>query len=100
MILGILHSFPIYLELTLFFQKTSFLVFQTFRELRDSKKGKVREHGSEFSRRTQWDKIEDQEPDQLGDRGSHAAPVPGRVRSPSFALVAPMPWIFVPLAPS
>ena len=100
MILGIFHSFPIYLELTLFFQKTSFLVFQTFRELRDSKKGKVREHGSEFSRRTQWDKNEDQKPNQLGDRGPHAAPVPGRVGPPLFPLGAPLPSIFLPMASS
>ena len=73
MILGIFHSFPIYLELTLFFQKTSFLVFQTFRELRDSKKGKAKEHGSEFSRRTQWAQNEGQKPNQLEMRGPHAA---------------------------
>ena len=96
MILGILHSFPIYLELTLFFQKTSFLVFQTFRELRDSKKGKVKEHGSEFSRRTQWDQIEDQKPNRLEDRGSHAAKTLGRVGPPLFPLEAPLPSIFSP----
>ena len=74
MILGIFHSFSIYLELTLFFfQKTSFLVFQTFRELRDSKKGKAKEHSSEFSRRTQWAQNEGQKPNQLEMRGAHAA---------------------------
>ena len=55
------------------FQKTSFLVFQTFRELRDSKKGKVREHASEFLRRTQWAQNEGQKPNQLEMRGPHAA---------------------------
>ena len=91
---------PPLLVLTLFSRNRVFLVFWTFRELRNSKKGKVREHGSEFLRRTQWAKIEDQEPNQLGDRGPHAAPVPGRMGPPHFALVAPMPSIFVPLAPS
>jgi hypothetical protein len=48
------------------FQKNIFfLEFWTFRELRDSKKGKVKEHGSEFSRRTLWAKDEDQEPNKL-----------------------------------
>ena len=55
------------------FQKTSFLVFRTFRELRDSKKGKAKEHGSEFSRRTQWAQNEGQKPNQLEMRGPHAA---------------------------
>ena len=100
MILGIFHSFSIYLELTLFFQKTSFLVFQTFRELRDSKKGKAKEHGSEFSRRTQWAENEDQKPNQLGNRWSHAARFPGRVRHLLFPLVAPMPSVFVSVASS
>jgi hypothetical protein len=41
---------PPLLVLTLFFRKMSFLEYWTFRELRDSKKGKVKEQGSEFSR--------------------------------------------------
>ena len=82
------------------FQKPSLLVFRTFRELRDSKKGKVKEHGSEFLRRMQWAEIEDQEPNQLGDGGSTVAPVLGCVGPPRFALVAPMPSIIIPLAPS
>ena len=35
---------------------------------------------------------------QMG--GPHAAPVPGRVGPPPFSLVALMPSIFAPLAPS
>ena len=73
MILGIIHKFPYLFGINPVFQKTSFLVFQTFRDLRDSKKGKAKEHGSEFSRRTQWAQIEDQNPSRLEDRGSHAA---------------------------
>ena len=80
------------------FQKTSFLVFRTFRELRDSKKGKAKEHGSEFSRRTQWAENEDQKPNQLETRGPHAVRFPGRVRTPLFPLVAPMPSVFVSVA--
>jgi hypothetical protein len=38
------------------FQKNVFLEFWTFRELRDSKKGKAKEHGSDFLRRTLWSK--------------------------------------------
>jgi hypothetical protein len=49
----------------MFLEKMYFLVFWTFRELRDSKKGKVKEHGSEFSRRTLWAKDEDQDPNRL-----------------------------------
>ena len=59
MILGIFHSFPIYLELTLFLQKTSFLVFQTFRELLNSKKGKVKE---------QWGKLTDDDLDVIAGK--------------------------------
>ena len=91
MILGIFGMFPIFMELTLHSQKTSFLVFWTFRELRDSKKGKVREHRSEFSRRTQWAENKDQKPNQLGDRGPHAASEPGRVGPPLLGLVTPPP---------
>ena len=82
------------MELTLHRQKTFFLVFWTFRELRDSKKGKVREHGSEFSRRMQCAENEDQKPNQLGNRGPHVVRFPGRVRTPLFPLVAPMPSVF------
>ena len=96
MILGIFDMFPIFMELTLHSQKTSFLVFWTFRELRGSKKGKVREHGSEFSRQTQWAENEDQNPNQLGNRGPHEAPVPGRVGPPLLGLETPLPSIFAP----
>ena len=91
MILGIFDMFPIFMELTLHSQKTSFLVFWTFRELRDSKKGKVKEHGSEFSRWTQWAENEDQKPNQLGNRGPHAAKTLGRVGPPILPLGAPLP---------
>ena len=82
------------------FQKTSFLLFQTFRELRDSKKDKVREHASEFSRRTQWAQNEGQKPNQLETRGPHAVRFPGHVRTPLFPLVAPMPSVFISVASS
>ena len=80
------------------FQKTSFSVFWTLRELRDTKKGKVKEHGSEFSRRTPWAKAEDQKPNQLRTRGSHAATGPGHMGPPIFCLVAPAPSVFVSVA--
>jgi hypothetical protein len=32
-------------------------MFLTFQDLRDTKKGKVKEHGLEISRRTKWDKV-------------------------------------------
>ena len=35
MILGIFHSFPIFLELTLHYQKTPFSMFLTFRDPND-----------------------------------------------------------------
>ena len=91
---------PPLLVLTLFSRNRVFLVFWTFRELRDSKKGKVKEHGSEFSRKTSWAKIEDQEPNQQGDGGSAAASIQGRVGPPRFTLVAPMPSVFVSVASS
>ena len=96
MILGIIHKFPYLFGINPVFQKTSFLVFQTFRELRESKKGKVREHASEFSRRTQWAQNEGQKPNQMEMRGPHAAPVPGRVGPPLLGLEAPPPSIFAP----
>ena len=73
MILGIIHKFPYLFGINPVFQKTCFLVFRTFRELRDFKKGKAKEHGSEFTRRTQWAENEDQKPNMMEIRGSHAA---------------------------
>ena len=70
-------------------------MFQTFRELRDSKKGKAKEHGSEFLRRRPWAKVEGQKANQVEKGTLHAARFPGRVRDPLFAPVAPMPSIFL-----
>jgi hypothetical protein len=43
---------PLLFGLTLFGRKHLFLAFLTFQKLRDSEKGKVKEHGLEISRRT------------------------------------------------
>jgi hypothetical protein len=40
----------------------------TFQELRDSKKGKVRENGLEILRRTKWDKVGHQEINEMQTR--------------------------------
>jgi hypothetical protein len=89
---------PPLLVLTLFFRKISFLVFWTFRELWDSKKDKVKEHGSEFSRRMLWDIDGDKEPNRLQMGSPHAVRFPGRVGHSCSPLVAPMPSIFIPVA--
>jgi hypothetical protein len=47
---------PFYFGSNLFWQKNLVLVFLTFRELRDSKKDKVGEHGWKNLRRIQRDK--------------------------------------------
>jgi hypothetical protein len=88
------------LVLTLFFRKMSFLVFWTFWELRDSKKGKLKEHGSEFSRQTLWAKDRDQEPNRLQKGSSHAVRFPGRMGHDLSPLMALMPPIFIPVASS
>jgi hypothetical protein len=41
-----------FLDLTRFGRKRFFLSFLTFQELRDSEKGKIREHGLEILRQT------------------------------------------------
>ena len=50
MILGIIHKFPYLFGINPVFQKTSFLVFQTFRELRDSKRARSKSTVQNF-----WD---------------------------------------------
>jgi hypothetical protein len=76
----------------------SFLVFLTFRELRGSKKGKVKEHGSEFLTQTLSAKDEDQEPNMLQMGSPHAVRFPGQ--GACSPLVALMPSIFIFLASS
>jgi hypothetical protein len=49
-------------------QKHLFLVFLTLQELRDSKKGKVRDHASKIWRRTNWDELGHQEIKDMGNR--------------------------------
>jgi hypothetical protein len=55
--LGYLSNNPFSSGFNSLWQKTLFLAFLTFQELRDSKKGKFREHGLEILRRTSWTKV-------------------------------------------
>jgi hypothetical protein len=79
------------------FQKNVFLAFLDFPGASGLQKGKVKEHGSEFSRRTLWDKYGDQEPNRLQTESSHTVRFPGRVGHARSPLVAPMSSIFVPV---
>jgi hypothetical protein len=65
LISGIFQTIPSLLVLTLFVRKHFFLAFLIFQVLRDSKKGKVREHGLEILRRTKWDEVGHQEVNSL-----------------------------------
>jgi hypothetical protein len=69
-------------------------VFSTFQELRDSKKGKVREHGLEFFRRTKWDKVGHQEANRPQMRPAGAVSQPGRATSTRLRLEPPMSSVF------
>ena len=56
-------------------QKTFFLVFWTFQELRDSELSKLKAHVSEILRRRKWAKVGHQEVNKLESRGA-GAPTP------------------------
>jgi hypothetical protein len=62
------------------------LVFLTFKELHDSKKGKVREHGVVISREPKWDKVGNHEVNVLGKSTSGAAQYPGHSSCSRFRL--------------
>ena len=96
MILGILHSFPIYLELTLHRQKTLVLYFNV------SGTPNVNEITWKFTGVNIWKeeglrKREASKRRPEGQTGmAHAATVPGRVGPTRLGLVAPLPSISSP----
>ena len=98
---GRFHSSPIFLELTLHWQKTLFSIFWCFRDLNDVQMSYkftgiiILEGGRPRSERSQ--RTEARGP--IGG-GSHAATVPGRVGPPISALVAPFASILRPEAAS
>ena len=100
MILGIFHSFPIFLELTLHWQKTLFSIFWCFRDPNDVQK--TWKFTSIIFR-----KYEDLGVKEANERRpeaqngvAHAARFLGRVGPTFWSLVAPLPSIFLPEASS
>jgi hypothetical protein len=86
LILGIFHKILIYLVFKSRWQKNLLLVFWTFQELHDSKKGKVRDHGSQILIHIQQAKVEHQEIKEEEMGSYHAAQKSGRVVQALFAL--------------
>jgi hypothetical protein len=67
--------------------------FETY-QLRDSKKGKVREHDLEISRRTKWDEVGHQEINGMQMRPGGVVSLPDRATSTRLRLEPLMPSVF------
>ena len=78
MIFGTFLQSPLHWYLISGRQENLLLVFWTLQELRDSEKGKLKEHVSEISRRIQQAEEGDQEPNRLREIGGGVAPYLGR----------------------
>ena len=99
MILGIFHSFPIFLELTLRWQKTLFSIFWCFRDPNDVQMT-WKFTSISFTKEEDLGAKEANERRPEAQKGvAHAARFLGRVGPTFWSLVAPLPLIFSPTTP-
>jgi hypothetical protein len=85
---------PLSLGFNTLCHKSFFLAFLTFQELRDSKKGKVREHGLEILRQIKWDKMGHQEVNGMHMRPGGVVSLPVHATSTRLRSVPLMSSVF------